>query len=222
MNNNPHSEVAGRRFRSFTLLELMLAIGLLLILVSMLLAAIHGITLSWQKISRKREQFREVLKIDRTLDTVLSNIVPFTWPNDERRETGIFQGRSDQLDFAYRHTPNNLQDGALRFAQLRVENEQLVMFYQERPLIDGTATPALRRSVLAKGVARIDCLYADWSPDSGLEWVDIWNLESDRDETPLAVLVWVHWLDGRWECWLRRTAGSGHRERWGNWLPPKT
>ena len=68
---------------------------------------------------------------------------------------------------------------------------------------------------------RVDFLYADWHPDTGLEWREEWNAENERFEVPLAIYAAVYWDDGRQESWLRRTAGSGQFERLGNWEPRK-
>ena len=43
------------------------------------------------------------------------------------------------------------------------------------------------------------------------------TVESERTDLPLAIMVTVHWQDGRVESWLRRSMGNGYRERYGRW-----
>ena len=203
--------------RRFTLLEMILAVALMGLLVTLLLGAGNAVTASWQRIGGERAEFAEVLRLDRTLDNALSNIVPFCWPQADAAEdaepAGVFRGTPGQFDFVYRHRLNDLKDGALRFVRFQVSDGQLEMLYQERPLLDTEYLENVKRAVLAQRVDRIECLYADWSPESGLQWREEWNTETERRDPPLAVFVRVHWQDGRWESWLRRTAGNSQHER---------
>lgn len=202
---------------SFTLLELILAMGLLLLVVTLLTIAAKSITTSWAKVIRERQRFAEILKLDATLDNMLGNIVPFRWQRDDtRRPRLIFTGEPDRVSFTYMHRFNSSADGTLRFCRLFVSGTDLVVLHQDRPLIDLDAPKYLKQAILAEKVKRIEVRYADWDPEAQeVVWVQSWNLENRRRRPPLAVALWVYWQDGRWECWLRRTAGNGYHERWG-------
>lgn len=202
---------------SFTLLELVLAMSVLLAVVTLLTIAANSITASWAKVIRERQRFDEILKLDATLDNMLGNIVPFHWqPDDTSGRQLIFTGEPDQVSFAYIHRLNSAASGTLRFCRLLVSGTELVVWHQNRPLIDLEASPPPKQSLLAENVKRIEVSYADWDPEAReVVWVRDWNVENERRRPPLAVAVWVYWQDGRWECWLRRTAGNGYQERWG-------
>jgi general secretion pathway protein J len=202
------------RTRQFTLLELVIATMLLLLIVATLYTAGSAVASSWERIRNESERFSEVLKLDRTLDGALANIVPFHWRDEEGRQINPFLGDTDKFWFVYQHRMNTVEQGALRFAHLRVHDDNLILYYQARPLLNEENWELAQQSILAKAVDSIELSYADWTPDDGVVWVDEWNVDDDRLDLPLAVAVRVHWLDGRWECWLRRTAGNGYRERW--------
>jgi len=107
-------------FHAFTMLELILAVGLMALLVVMLVAAADSMTASAKRLDAEKRKMQTVLVLDRALDSMLSGIVPFTWPDDNGDETvGVFQGTPQAMTFAYRHRINNATDGGLRFARLR-------------------------------------------------------------------------------------------------------
>ena len=201
---------------AFTMLELLLATALLALTVTLIMAASNSITKSWQKLDRKQQKLQQVLKLDRTLDAMLSNIVPFRWPDAEGGTRAVFSGDKDEVHFAYMHQINRLRDGGIRFVKLALEKGVFTACYQERPLLDVRYPDKIHRTVLADEVERIEIQYADWLPEAGCVWVDQWNTENrQRLDAPLAVLLRIYWEDGSWESWMRRTAGSGQYERWG-------
>ncbi len=208
--------------RRFTLLELAIAVLLLAMLTASLFAAATAIAGSWERLSKERARFAELLTVDRTLDGLLVNVVPFLWP-DQQQEGGprlLFEGRRDQLGFATVVQPHDTTSGGLRFVHLFVRDGTLIAAYQPRPvLVLDRPLEATRESLLASQVERLDCFYADLSPQGDWQWLDEWNPSGERNELPLAIQVTVTWKDGRVESWLRRTAGSSQYERYGNWQP---
>jgi len=194
--------------------------ALLLMLVVILVTANREITRSWKRLREEHDYFSSLMVLDRTLDNILSNTVPFTWRDDEKNAIPGFAGQPHSLQLTYLHPPNNLQDGAIRFVALSVEHDQLKALYQERPVLNSdNPVDTAKVSVLATNVHALECRYADLGEDKTIEWVDEWDAE--RLDTPLAIMLSVAWKDARQETWLRRTAGNDHYQRWGRWEPPK-
>jgi len=216
----PDAEHTGRKptawaARRFTLIELLVASAVLVLLVALLYAAGNAVMRSWSKLRREQARFEETMALERVLDSILGSAVPFLWPDKDGDPRPMFLGLSDRLRLTYRHTPANLEEGALRFVSIYVQDGNLVASYVERPDLDWEDAPTARKSVLAEQVRAVSFLYADWDKDHGVAWVDEWDPDKDRKDIPLAILVTVYWEDGRQEMWMRRTAGNGWFERWG-------
>ena len=206
--------------RLFTLLELIIAMIVFALVAAALAALSNGVTKSWQRLQAEERRFDELMALDRTLDKLLRNCVPFTWTTEDNETLRAFSGEPDRLRLACRHDVNNMQQGGLRFISFEVRDQKLMAFYAQKPLLSREAveTVPVHQSVLAESVETIECLYADWVPDRGIEWLEAWPEE--RQTLPLAIVITVLWQDGRVESWVRRTAGNGFRERWGKWKPP--
>ncbi len=219
-----------RRRPPFTLLELIIAVALFLLVTALLLTAATAITGSWQRLNREKGRLLELLALDRAVDAMFSNAVPFTWPDEDGQAVAVFVGEAERVDLAYLHRLNTVEDGALSFVSLQVDDGgRLLALHQPRPLLRAEDPGEhARTSILAQGIDRIEFLYADWVPDEGVEWLEEWDPDRDssvaserRLELPLAILMRVFWDDGRAETWLRRTAGNSYRECWGNWQPAR-
>ena len=160
------------------------------------------------------------MALDRTLDTILSNAVPFAWTDEEGDPVPIFVGEPDGVHLAYLHRLNSMDDGALRFVTLEAADGYFRAFYTDRPRFVDDQEQEIQVSVLAEGIEGVTFLYADWEgEDEGLRWLDQWDPEGERREIPLAIMLTLRWQGGRQETWLRRTAGSGRNERLGLWRP---
>ena len=200
------------------MLELMIALAIFMLLVAVLVGFGRQVTQSWGRLHREQQRFAELLVLDRTLDTILTNVVPFSWKDDENEDVSVFLGESDRLRVTYLHRLNEVADGAIRFVELALEEGCLVAYYRQRPFWDlEDVRDSVKKSVLAEEAQAVSFQYADWTEEDELDWLDEWDEE--REDLPLAVLITVEWEDGRSESWLRRTAGSGYRERWGKWHP---
>jgi len=211
-----------RQCRSFTLLELLITLVVMLLLTAVLFSGVNMITRSWVRLQAVQEHFSQVMTLDRTIDTIFSNTLGLTWPDADGNELPMFVGEAQSLSLAYLHRLNNSDDGAVRCVRLRVNTAaELVADYSQRPVLDWQRDPSepRRQSVLATGVERITFVYADWEPDRALQWHNQWDPE--RLEVPLAIHLTVFWQNGQQETWLRRTAGNSYRLRYGNWQPEK-
>lgn len=208
------------RARQFTLLELVVALVMLAGLTAIVFAAGTGITSSWERLTAEKDRFAELLVVDRTLDALLGNVVPFRWNNEDGVERPAFSGQPDSVGFVTTTQIHDIADGGLIFVHLAVADDRLLAYYQSRPLIDPKVPEsAAKTSILAEGINRIELQYADRTGEGDLEWLDEWDREDERNEIPLAILLKVFWRDGREEAWLRRTAGSSRFERFGKWQP---
>ena len=221
-----------KRRRQFTLLELAIAVTIFMMVAVALFAFSGHVSSSWGSITTERNRLAELLAMDRTLDSVLSNAVPFLW---RERDDGLLKVRpfivaeADVLRIAYLHRLNDTSEGALRFVELFLEDGELKALYTDRPFInwEDIADDRKKTSVISTGVESISFLYADFSSDVSEEWSqrlfwrDVWETEdSGRKDIPLAIQIRVRWQDGREESWLRRTMGNSYRERYGTFELP--
>ena len=220
-------------YHRFTLLEMIVAMAIMALIATLLAAGGGQAFNSWRRINGEQARFAELLTLDRTLDAMFRNVIPFNW-RDVRQTAGgrftpAFHGENDRIRFAYRHPLNNTDDGALRFAGLYLEDGLLKAVYQPRPFLDWERqAPAGRREcVLAREVEAVSFRYASLNTSTGKPvWLEQWdtaNAVTPHYHVPLAIFMSVRWKDGREQAWLRRTSGSAQYSRYGNWMPlPET
>ena len=94
------------RRRPFTLLEVLIASTIFLGLAIVLFVYAGQTTQSWSKLQVRRNQLNELLALDRAIDSVLSNVIPFTWPDPEEETTveiPVIVAQPDMLRCAYLH-----------------------------------------------------------------------------------------------------------------------
>ena len=219
--------------RPFTLIELVIAIGVFSMVAVALFVFSSNVADSWSRLSVERNRFSELMELDRAVESIFPNVVPFLW-RDPAEETIVerpFIVATDTvLRVAYLHRLNDADEGAIRFVELKVEDNELTATYTDRPFLDWDMAPPdrIRTSVLATGVESVTFQYADHINDVAMEWNErlFWQLEweteeSERTDVPLAIQMTVQWQDGRTESWLRRTMGVSYRERFGTWSLPQ-
>lgn len=216
--------------RAFTLIEVVIAILLLSMVLSVMFMGTYSITLSWEQLEREASNFEELLVLDRTIDNMFTNIIPFRWPSEDdelnNREFSVFEGDSQSLLFAYIHRVNRASplgaehdwdqnEGGIRFCLMRQEREELVVYYCNRPPFpDRLGSERLTRTVLSRDVRSLAFSFLDLDEEADeMVWVTDWE---DRDYLPLAIRLDLGWHDkDREASWLRRTAGSGYFEHLG-------
>ncbi|MBO4344770.1 MAG: hypothetical protein J5833_03380 [Victivallales bacterium] len=220
------------RRRVFTLLELIIAVTVFMMVSVALFTFSSQVNDTWSRLTVERNRFNELLVMDRVIDGILSNAVPFMWRDtgDELNGTMPFiVADEDRLRIAYLHRLNDANEGALRFVEIYLEDGDLMVTYADRPFIDWSEIADDRRktSLLTTEVESLFFEYADWSSDVGVDWPErlFWRAywetdDSARTDIPLAIKMTVTWRDGRQECWLRRTTGNSFRERYGTYNLP--
>ena len=214
------------------MLELAIAVTIFMMVAVALFAFSGHISSSWGSITTERNRLAELLAMDRAIDSIFSNAIPFLW---REREDGLVKvlpfivAESDFLRIAYMHRLNDTEEGAIRFVELFLEDGDLKALYAERPFINWEDISDERKkvSILTTGVESISFLYADFSSDVSVNWNerlfwrDSWETEdSERKDIPLAIQIRIKWQDGREEAWLRRTMGNSFRERYGTYELP--
>ncbi len=215
------------RKSAFTFMEIIIAVSIFMLVALALFAFSRETSRSWGKIVEERNRFSELLALDRSITSLLENIIPFTWPDEDGDRQPFIIANSEQLRCAYIHRLNDETEGNLRFAEFLLEEGKLQIVYSDRPFLHWDQVGDRKKTaLLAEDVASIRFLYADWSADSDYDWeqrllwLTEWETEnSERKDVPLAIMLTVDWQDGRTESWLRRTMGNGYRERFGKWEP---
>ena len=219
-----------RRRNPFTFLELMIAASILAMIAAGLFAYSQNVSRSWQQIIRERNRMLELMNLDRTIDAVLANAIPFVWRDDgsDKDETFPFiVADPTGLRIAYLHPIHDEVEGAIRFAEFVLQDDKLYLDYSDRPFYDwNQAATRTQRVLLAEEIAELRFLYLDWTDDTDADWqnralwLDQWETaDSERTDIPLAIAMKVLWKDGRSHTWLRRTLGNSYRERYGKSNP---
>lgn len=218
----------------FTLLELIIAVTVFMLVSVALFTFSAQVSDSWGRLTVERNRFNELIAMDRAIDSILTNAIPFMWKTEEDglvEEMPFIVAEENYLRIAYMHRLNDPDEGAIRFVEFSLEDGRLLAVYTDRPFIYWDEIDEDRRTVseLAVDVASVEFEYADWSSDVADDWSErlFWRYEwvEDEDEDirrdiPLAIRMTVTWEDGRQECWLRRTMGNGYRERYGTYELP--
>ncbi len=201
--------------KKFTLIEVIIAISLLVTVIGILFLGTGTVMSSWEQLGRHTKSLEELFLLDRSLDSILTNIIPMTWPNEENnKQESLFTGDSDRVVFSYIHSFNRLEDGAIRTCNMFVEDEALVIYYCERPPFpENLNSEIVKRSILAYDIDSVRFTYVDLD-EGNLEFKDTWE---DEDYLPLGIRVDVRFMNGTRQSWFRRTAGSSFYERWGKY-----
>ena len=237
------------RRRFFTFLELIIAVTIFMLISLALFTFSHQVSESWSRLTVERNRFNELLAMDRAIDSILTNAIPFMWKqvdNGISSEIPFIVAEKDYLRIACLHPINDPQEGAIRFVEFVLEQGDLKAVYTDRPFAFWDEIDEDRRSttILSTEVASLEFEYADWSSDVSVDWSErlLWRTEwledtdtdtdtdtdSDsnnasqaRSDIPLAIRMTVTWEDGRQESWLRRTMGNSYRERYGTYKLPQ-
>lgn len=198
---------------SYTLLEMVLAVGIFLAVICVVSSGLFAVRQTWEKVKKHNGSLERLQRVDRVIDSAFRNVIPFKWCDENNESRQIFLGRSNSLQMAYQHRVGKISEGGIRFIAFEVRDEKLLALYRKTPIIPWLNEGApLTQEILAENVAGISFKYADKQNDE-IVWLDDWDEENPN--IPLAIQITIEWADGRKESWLRRTAGSGLNESLG-------
>lgn len=203
--------------RSFTLIEMVVSLGILLMILTISAMALSVVQRTWKSTADREASLKQYRTIDLIVDVAFRNAIPFYWRDRNNKEVMIFSGEPDAVTLAYLHRINDRREGGIRFLRLFRQNRRLIAEYRKLPfLYDGAEEFEFEREVIAENVTDLSFIYAD-RRDDRLEWLESWDAEQMKN-LPLAIQMEVRFSDGTQQNWLRRTAGNGQFQEWGRRL----
>ena len=204
----------------FTLMELVTSMAILA-LVGTVIASTLGIFINSYSNSKKAENaLQRNLNIDRAVNTLFAQAVPFTWINTEyvlESESNelVFSGEFDEL-YLTALGPTLPGKGAFTFARIYLENNNLCADTSPWPLLpwEDNSGRNYDKEILAEKVSQIEFRYAMIDPEdpSRILWFDNWEESCEitgterPQELPAAISMSCVFEDGTELSWLRRTA----------------
>ncbi len=205
------------RMNKFTLVEVMLALGVLLVIATLSAGVAYSLPISSAEQQAQARRLEELSVLDRIADGVIRNAVPMSWPTELNESKSIFLGDAQLLMLAYRHRLHTDGESGLRFLALGLRGNTLVAQYRDTPMLrwqkQDPLPETLDEEIVLTGVASLQMLYADWK-DGELVWLNDWD-ELNRNELPQAIGWEIGFEDGTRVRYLRRTAGNGYYTTWG-------
>ena len=203
--------------RSFTLIEMVVSLGILLMILTISAMALSVVQRTWKSTADYEASLKQYRTIDLIVDVAFRNAIPFYWRDRNNKEVMIFSGEPDAVTLAYLHRINDRREGGIRFLRLFRQNRRLIAEYRKLPfLYDGAEEFEFEREIIAENVTDLSFIYAD-RRDDRLEWLESWDAEQMKN-LPLAIQMEVRFSDGTQQNWLRRTAGNGQFQEWGRRL----
>lgn len=207
---------SARRQAGFTLLEVIVATGILALLGLLIGMSVNTFHRSYMQAQKVGNELQRNQVIDRLVDSYFVNAIPFEW-DDENLETHyVFSGLPDELYLTSIRRAYAKDASAIWFIRLYCEDGTLKCDYSAFPLLPwiDLEDQNFTTEVIATGVNSISFLYAE-KKDDEIEWLEEW-VEEDHDGIPLAIQITVEWTDGTKERWLRRTAGASSNSTFGD------
>ena len=197
--------------RRFTLIEMILAAGLLAAVMCIAAMALRSAQQTWQSVDGARLRMERLLAVDAIAENAFRNAVNFTWFDGAHKECLCFDGQPDTVMFPYLHRMATREDGALRFIKIYLEDGNLTAAYRPYPMLPEDDAKECETEILAGGVKEVSFRYA-FADDDRLVWFDRWDNDKMRN-VPSAIEMTVTFSDGGEFRWLRRTSGNSWRMR---------
>ncbi len=205
-----------KKRQNFTLLEMIISMFIFSIVVLIIATGIFSIEKTWNVVTKKSEQLNTLRTLDQIFSGSIRNAIPFTWPNTNFVEQSIFVGNSNSVTFAYLHRIISGDQGGIRFITFSLdENGRLIAGYKKTPILtwNNSTQENILTEVIATDISSISFLYASIDQQNNLTWVNQWN--TNNPNIPAAIQIEIDFKNGEKERWLRRTAGSGKYESYG-------
>lgn len=203
--------------RPFTLVEVVLALGLLTLICLLSVGILQSVQRLWEGIQANSNNLEALQNIDRIADYTFKNMVPFHWQDEERKDRQVFRGDPSSMLYSHLHRSIGQDTGGIRFVELKLEGKQLVARYRQTPLLYWLGEPiddsAVTKEIIAEGIDSLSFEYADREGEE-IVWYEDWN-EDEKKQIPLAVLMKIKFADGTEEQWLRRSAGNSWDTSYG-------
>lgn len=201
--------------KNFTLVEIIVAMGLLVLIALIIGTASYSFYDAWKRSAETTERLRSCREIDNIMDSGVRNMIPYNWTKDApvtQSNHLVFEGDPDWMLFTALRPVHGTDSSAFLFIKIFLSDGKLVAEwspYPRPPWELESADRKMEREILSVGVRSVSFLYAMDTGNSDtrtVTWIEDWNRE-DYDSLPLAVQMTVEWEDGRTERWLRRAAG---------------
>ncbi|UDQ98427.1 hypothetical protein AAEX28_15820 [Lentisphaerota bacterium WC36G] len=216
------------KVKKFTLVEIMMAVMISTIIVAALGSVTFSVSKSYAVAERKSARLKEYCKIDRLVDNLFRNAVPFGWVDRENNLQKLyFIGDENYLLVSSKQPIFDTDDTGFIFSEFFVQDSCLKIRYKSTPFLNLKNFSANNSSdgnveVILENIEDIEFKYAKfeknqviWSNDF-IEQQTAGNEEELYDESlPVAIQISIKWTNGIVKHWLRRTAGASRYSNWG-------
>lgn len=209
-----------RRRSIFTLIELVVAIGILVMVATIVGMAGASFYQAYERSLRVTAKLKSFMAVDNLMDTHIRNMIPFKWKDEEGTSRLLFDGEENRIMFATLRRSYGDCPGALLFVRIFVEDEKLIAEYSPYPRFpwqeDGDESMPFTREVIAENVLQVTFLYAEKSTENSnaVDFLTEYR-EEENSYLPLAVMMKLEFTDGSTEQWLRRVAGVSKESSYG-------
>jgi len=208
------------RLKGFTLLEVMVALGISMLALLAAGMCVFAVRKSWGGVQAREAELKRLISIDNVVNSRLRCAVPFSWPGNGRSRCEIFLGDPEKTTLASLGRVNVPSEGAVRFLSLELRDGDLVARHSPYPILyweDDSGDGDVTEEVLSSGVSRLTFRYGRRIYGGRIEWLDDWD-ETRSPGIPAAIKMEIEWEDGSRAQWLTRTAGSGLSSTFGRGL----
>lgn len=201
-----------RTERYFTLMEVIVAFAILTLIATLTGIVLFSVQQSWSKIKENTARLEDMVKLDRIVNNVFRNAVPFHWPDENRKNKQIFKGKSDSIRMAYLHRINSDKENGIRFIEFSLREGQLIAKYRDFPMTEENPEHCTEEILISR-VQKLEFRYAERA-DGEIVWSSEFN-EIAAENIPMAIRMTITLEDGEIVDFLRRTAGNSYVSTYG-------
>ncbi len=229
--NGTHHASRKMSEKKFTLLELMLAVVILVVVLSVVSLSFRTVVLAWRNMSGTTGKVERMLTLEKFADEYPRGIVYDEWENpDSRNIEPMFKGDASELFAAARRRTNSTENPGMTWFRVFLGEDDGILWieYSTAPFFPKTETDALtvpastteaetelRTEKLAEDVEEVIFSYVDYDGFGELEWHETWLPEDHPGVLPSALMMTVTWKNGEKNVWLRRLSGAQQYMRVG-------